>query len=98
MKSINTSGMSILANMAYAYSSNATVNQLREHMIYLNNLLPDEQFIDIFADLSSYFANFPSDTEDKALLSEYVSLVEVFFIAKNVEFDILANKLNFEFV
>ena len=90
----------VLATIAQAYSKNASVDQLIDHMVYLNNVLPDEKFIEIFdaASLSEYFINFPSDTQDKGLLTEYISLVEAFFVANDVDFKSLNHKLKIKFV
>ena len=67
----------------------ATKDQLKEHQIYLNNLVSDEVFImcgDIYG-LREFFTNFPSETSNKKLLCKYIDVVESMFLKQGFEFD-----------
>ena len=63
--------------------NSCSVKELKSQQVYLNNAIPDSLFIDIVNSygLSSYYEMFPSDTKDKALLIEYITLTEVILIS-----------------
>ncbi len=71
--------------MSLALNLNScSVKELKKQQVYLNNVVSDYIFISIVNsyNLSEYYEMFPSDTKDKALLIEYVTLTEAILISK----------------
>lgn len=88
-----------ITSTAITYSK-ANFDQLRDHMIYLNNHLPDEDFINIFDNelwcnnpVKDYFIEFDCDTKERDLLAEYCAVVEFYFTKNKVSFQTLSSKL-----
>lgn len=69
---------------AQCHLTSCSVKELKKQQIYLNNVLPDHLFISIINSYnwSDYYIAFPSWTNDRSLLIEYVALTETLLLAE----------------